>query len=413
MGWIQDTIARARKAIKRTAVGTITEAIFKPQEPTPSIGKPIITPTEATAGARGTVVDTTKKPSDLVPTGTAPTEPSRDVLKAREEEVEAPVGRARTDVDAEVRLREQGFMTVQTGVDATGSPLTQIIPITGFQEASAEAQRAEADLTVDILMKGAAATPGAILATRAYRGIAGKTGKIGTIDTTTKVIQSNSKSVAQTKTILQKFFSAKALTVYGAWAGAVTIGKWGMAEAAEGITFPTSKFLIPEAQRTGDWTAVDEANALALEITDISIWEKIALWTPLAPFIGIPKKIEGAAAGIAIQTKFTEDQKRKQELGQTEAQYWENRRVEQIEQEKFNVDYDNEQRKMMVEWEREARVEERNNDALFWANERAKQSKLEAEDRQAIADFWTAYRKQAQKIAEDSRPSNLNFGGLF
>ena len=38
------------------------------------------------------------------------------------------------------------------------------------------------------------------------------------------------------------------------------------------------------------------------------------------------------------------------------------------------------------------------------------QRQKEAEDRQAIADFWTAYRKQAQKQADDSRPSNLNFG---
>ena len=69
MGWIQDAISRARKAFspKTTLVSTIGQAISKPQ-----VGKPIITPTEASAGARGQVVDTTKKPSDIVPKGDIP-----------------------------------------------------------------------------------------------------------------------------------------------------------------------------------------------------------------------------------------------------------------------------------------------------------------------------------------------------
>jgi len=50
--------------------------------------------------------------------------------------------------------------------------------------------------------------------------------------------------------------------------------------------------------------------------------------------------------------------------------------------------------------------------ARFWAAEREKQREKEAEDRQAIADFWLAYRKLAQEIADNSRPSNLGFGLL-
>ena len=45
-----------------------------------------------------------------------------------------------------------------------------------------------------------------------------------------------------------------------------------------------------------------------------------------------------------------------------------------------------------------------------WRNERAKQRQKEAEDREAIAKFWEAYKREMQKLAEDSRPSNLNFG---
>ena len=349
-----------------------------------------------------------------LPGGVKPSE----VTTPREERKAAeptPEGRAATDVEAETKLRDQGLMTVQIGTDETGQPLTQVIPISGFKEQSLEAQKAEADLAVNILTKGAAATPGAIMAARFWGGITGKAGKVGTISKTggaTKVVQANAKTVAQTKSILSKFFGKKALIMYGAWASAVTIGKWGMAEAAEGITFPVSKFLIPEAQRTGDWTAVDEAEALALEITDISIWEKIALWTPLAPFIGIPKKIKGSAAGVQILEKYTEDQKTKQDAGQTEAQYWEQRKKDEAIEDRAVIDYYNEERKKMVEWEREAKKQARDEDATFWRSERVKQQKMETEDREAIAKFWLEYRKEAQKIADNNRPSNLNFGLL-
>ena len=64
----------------------------------------------------------------------------------------------------------------------------------------------------------------------------------------------------------------------------------------------------------------------------------------------------------------------------------------------------------MVRWEREATVAARNEDAAFWRREREKQRAAEAADRIAIAKFWQAYRKQAAKLAEDNRPSKLNFG---
>ena len=54
----------------------------------------------------------------------------------------------------------------------------------------------------------------------------------------------------------------------------------------------------------------------------------------------------------------------------------------------------------------------RNEDAKFWAEQAAKERELEAEDRKAIADFWIQYRITTQKIAENNRPSNLNFGLL-
>jgi hypothetical protein len=72
----------------------------------------------------------------------------------------------------------------------------------------------------------------------------------------------------------------------------------------------------------------------------------------------------------------------------------------------------NKERKKLLEWEREAAINARNEDAEFWRREREKQAEKEKQDREALAAFWEAYRKRAQKDAEDSRPSKLNFGIL-
>jgi len=221
----------------------------------------------------------------------------------------------------------------------------------------------------------------------------------------------NAKNIAMAKKVLKGAFSKGALAAYGAWAGSVMIGLWATAEAPESIAFPEQKFLITDAVRTGDWSLVDEAEKAKYEILDLSTWEKIIRLSP-ASFILIFKKIQGALAGAKITSKIIEDKKKQQEEGTTETDYWDERREEQAEQDKAAVDYYNEQRKLQVEWEREAEKAGRNEDAAFWRKERAKQAKMEAEDRQAIADFWIAYRKEALKIANDNRPSNLNFGLL-
>ena len=224
--------------------------------------------------------------------------------------------------------------------------------------------------------------------------------------------QVNTKTAALSINMVSKFFSPKAMLFYAGWAGSIGMNLWAQAEAPEGIMFPVTKFLIPEAERTGDWSAVDEALAMADEVTDLGTWEKILGVTPFALIPGALNKLKGNIAGKEVMKKYTADQKVKQETGQSEADYWKERRVEEIEDDKAAINYYNEQRKLMVEWEREATVDARNADAKFWRKEKEKQAKKEAEDREAIAKFWLAYRKEAQKIAENNRPSNLNFGLL-
>ena len=95
-----------------------------------------------------------------------------------------------------------------------------------------------------------------------------------------------------------------------------------------------------------------------------------------------------------------------------EAEQWSIAQAEQNEQEKLNIDYWNENHIITNNLIREADEQQRNKDAKFWAAQDKKNRELEAADRQAIADFWLAYYKMKQKLANDSRPSNLNFGLL-
>ena len=207
-------------------------------------------------------------------------------------------------------------------------------------------------------------------------------------------------------------FSAKAIALMGGaatWAGAVAFGKWGQAEGPEAITFQM-KSAMALAEETGDWSIYDEAKAARDELLDLSKWEELMLWSPLSPLKGDEMKIEGGITAGIIQDKIADERKEMQETGMTSDDIWKRNREEQAVQEKANVDYYNDERKKLLEWEREASKDARDEDAAFWRNERAKQRQKEAEDREAIAKFWEAYKREMQKLAEDSRPSNLNFG---
>jgi len=230
------------------------------------------------------------------------------------------------------------------------------------------------------------------------------------VKTTAKEIATNTKTISIVKSILSKKFTTTALAAAGAWAGAVFLGKWGEAESTEPLGIIMSSQLIPDAIQTGDWGLVEEAQAARNEILDLTWWEKIGLWSPVSPFIGIPKKIEGAIAAASVQDKIIEDLKTQQENGETEDQKWERIRQEEKEAEKAIIDYYNQERKKLLKWEREAAKQAREEEARFWAKEREKQRKQEEEDRKAAAEFWLAYRKMVMKMQEESRPSKLNFG---
>ncbi len=127
--------------------------------------------------------------------------------------------------------------------------------------------------------------------------------------------------------------------------------------------------------------------------------------------------------GERIAAAQKEQREASERASRRETERWEKAREEERTADRAAIDFYNEQRRFMVIFEKEskesariattaANTKARNEDAIFWAKERAKQRIFEGEDRKAIADFWTAYRKAAQKIALDNRPSNLNFGLL-
>ena len=244
----------------------------------------------------------------------------------------------------------------------------------------------------------------------------------------------NTKTVKQASNILSLNFGTKALAAYGAWMGGTFFGLWGQAEAPEPLSITNTKFLIPDAEKTGDWSLVDESYAEQEAILDLEKWEEIILKTPLSPAIGIVNKIKGARAALNMQKKYTEHKRQQQLSGESEDELWVRRRQEEVDQKKTIVDYSNEQFKISRDNERasekaardvamrERRTEASNvrdeeikamrDDARFWREQQAKVREDEAADRLAVAQFWIAYRKLANEIAQNNAPSKLSFGLL-
>ena len=78
-------------------------------------------------------------------------------------EQEVPEGRQGTDIQQEKKLREQGLITVQTGTDESGFPLTSVVSFEEFQRLGLVAEKTEAELTGEVLGIGAIATPGGVV----------------------------------------------------------------------------------------------------------------------------------------------------------------------------------------------------------------------------------------------------------
>lgn len=215
----------------------------------------------------------------------------------------------------------------------------------------------------------------------------------------------NANTLASTGSLLAKV----RITPAGAAILIGAIGTYPFQGFIKEEALQTLSFGIKSAIQSGNLDLADEATAQVDEILNPSTWDQIISTIPYANVVAKLKDFYDAArTKNAIDKKIIEDMR----MGESEDEKWERLRQEEAEQNQAAIDYYNEQRKLIVQWELEAKQAQRDKDAAFWAAERAKQRKLEEEDRQAIADFWIAYRKEVYKLQQDNRPSNLNFGLL-
>lgn len=239
-------------------------------------------------------------------------------------------------------------------------------------------------------------------------------------------IKINAKTVILAGQAVKKGLSARTLLAVGgtiaAAASTMFLGLWAQAEAPEPLSI-AMRDVLREAQTTGNWTLYEEAAAARNEILELDGWEKIGIYSPLSPVIGIPNKIKGAVESAQVMDKLASDMKIKEQTGEDEITYWERVNAEKAQQEIEIIDYYNEQRKLLVQWENEEKAkanaeerqknrDQRNDDANFWRLQREAMYKLEEEERERIAKFWMEYKKQALKLQAESRGSSLSFGLL-
>lgn len=239
----------------------------------------------------------------------------------------------------------------------------------------------------------------------------GTSGVTKTATSTASRIATNTATRAATASWLSKLatYAKNPAVIVTGLMGA--IGSYPFSGFIKEEALQTLGFAVNTATRNGDIAGAELALKQQSEILDPTLWDEIINKIPYANILTNLKDFYSAArTKLAVDSQYVEDMKIQQATGETEDQKWARVNQQQADQEKANIDYYNEQRKQLIEWERQAAQEQRNADAKFWAKEREKQRQKEKEDREAIAKFWEEYRKKAAKAAEDNRPSKLNFG---
>lgn len=230
--------------------------------------------------------------------------------------------------------------------------------------------------------------------------------------------QVNTKTATQTRTMISKIIGgikkviSNPIIIAGGLMGA--IGSYPFAGFIKEESLQTLGLGVGAAIRNKDLTGAEEALQLQRDILNPDMWDEIMAKVPYVNVLANLKDFyDSAETKLAIDEKIVENMKIQTETGETDSDMWARIRAEQDQQDRLLIDYYNEERKKLLEWEETAADRDMKEDAAFWAKERAKQRKLEKEDREAIRDFWIAYRKEKQKFQMDERPSNLSFGGLF
>ena len=208
--------------------------------------------------------------------------------------------------------------------------------------------------------------------------------------------------------------TALTASVVGAIIGTYPWAEWALGEAQEGMIFNARK-----AMETGDPELIREYMKVMDEIFDIELWENMARMTPAANIaFAFGQKAKALQAQMKVNNRIMEIELESKRLGETEEQKWTRVRQAEADEKKAAVDYYNQQRRLQVQWEREASRDKREDEARFWRKERELEREREAQEREDIAQFWMDYRRTKYKMELEHR-SNLGFGigkstgGLF
>ena len=230
--------------------------------------------------------------------------------------------------------------------------------------------------------------------------------------------------------VTRKFIKSAAAKISGSvtWKvlGALGLAAW-IAEKILKLTYEGKNFgqflgqeeaaqAINIAAATAYYAGNEEAYNLAKEARDEILandeyWDSISSLTPIENVAtGLDRFRDTAIVAGEVMDKVAADKFAAIESGETEVEQWQRAQADRAAMEKANIEFFNEQRLITEAQLRAANEEQRNKDAIFWRGERDKQRKQELENAKAIADFWLQYQKMKQKLIEDNRPSNLNFG---
>ena len=322
-----------------------------------------------------------------------------------------------------------GVERVQDIVDQPGArEAREKMRTQGYSSLTPEEQRAATDISGRVLIGGASIIKlNGDLAKVAIQRAAARASKqavsnIGKIPHTAKGYAANTKTTKQLSNVFTQIGSKIGLPIQMASTIAtMAMGIYGMKILAGFVgteeNIQTADFSLRNAaqigQDTGNWTLYDEMIAHKEIILSEEYQKEIKEGIPGPGTLkAIDNYAETSRLKLVIDKEWAENERLKQEEGMTDDEKWAMIKEKEVTQEKEMIDYYNSERIRLLELERQARVDQRNDDAAFWANQREIQRKKEEEDRQAIADFWNAYHKTAAKNQEDSRPSKLNFGLL-
>ena len=375
-----------------------------------------------------TVVSTVKKAFTTTPS------PS---LSQRAESINAPSRKTTTGgtgggfvdgraVSSDARI-QAGFGRLEgQGVTEEIKPFLSI----EGQEQRLEAVRSspEGQLITDIGLTGAAASPGGFIDGKGVVSIAGKllkipggtkaqsqVSKLGTIGKVVEIGKpvTNTVTKAKTTTWLGGLYKSVKNPTFVVSTLLASVGSYPFAGFIKEEALQTLSFSVRSAINSGDLELADEVTSDIDDLLDPNLTQQILNKIPGVNILNqLNNFFEGARLKNEIDKKIISDLKIQRDTGETEDEKWERVKQDEADQDKENIDFYNEQRKLMVDWEREADIDARDEDARFWREEAAKTRKAEEEDREAIARFWLEYRKEIQKLQDDNRPSNLNFGLL-